>query len=412
MQRRSVAGVIALVLAAYILGAAGIYRTLMSQRVAAVWDFYQLWYSARVLLDHGDPYEPQVTLEMQQSLYGRPALASEGQPAFYYPLPVLLLVMPLAFLPYPVAAAAWLCLLLFAVVGAVAAILWGVEWRTLPLGAAGLGLWATALFPVLWSVLLGQVSVLLLALLNAGLAFVIHKRDRLAGVCLAFALLKPQLVYLMLPLLCVWALLNRRWRFLVALAATMIALGTISWLLLPGWPTRFMTSLAAYATASPFAAPLQVLLETWLRLPASWLWIAVGILLVVGCLALWLRTDEEPHRLAWVMGATLVVSALAVPRIGMINQLILLWPALAAAQRLWFRSSLGRTLVFVVLMVMAAAPWVITTMLTVPPGSQRYEIEHQAMAPFLPVVVSLVMLALSFMPRRGQEAKSEGSART
>ncbi len=405
-------GVIALVLAAYILGTAGIYRALMSQRVAAVWDFYQLWYSARVLLERRDPYDPQVTLEMQQVLYGRSALASEGQPAFYYPLPVLLPVMPLALLPYPVAAAAWLCLLLFAVVGAVAATLWGVEWRASAMGAGGLVVWALALFPVLWSVLLGQVSVLLLALLNAGLASVIHKRDRLAGVCLAFTLLKPQLVYFILPLLCVGALINRRWRFLVALVATMITLGAMSWLLLPEWPTRFVTSLAAYATVSPFAAPLQVLLEPWLGLSASWLLIVVGTSLVVGCLALWLRTNEEPHRLAWVIGVTLVISTLVVPRIGMINQVILLWPAIVAAHRLWGRSSWGRVVAFLLLIAMAAAPWVIAMTLTVPSDIQRYQVEHQAMAPLLPVMVSLVMLALSFMPRRSQEAESESSART
>ena len=404
MKGRSVVWVFALILTAYILGTVGIYRALMSQRVAAVWDFFQLWYSARtLLLEHRTPYDPQVTLEMQQALYGRPALSSEGRPAFYYPLPVVLLVAPFALLPYPLAAAAWLCLLLFVVLGTVGAILWGMTWRISPLGMVALVLWALTLFPVLWSVLLGQVAVLLLLPLNLGLAALLHKHDGLAGVCLAFSALKPPLVYLLLPLLGIWAIVNRRWRLLVAFTITLVALGAVSWLLLPTWPVRFVASVSTYAAVSPFAAPLQVLLEGWLGLQVSWLWILIGMLLLIGCLVLWLRAPEEPLYIAWAVGMTLIVSALVVPRIGMINQLTLLWPALVVAKQLWLRRGWGRVTAVVFLAAMVAVPWAFATAITIPPGAQRYEVEHQALAPFLPVLSGSVLVAQRYFGRRTGE---------
>jgi hypothetical protein len=393
VKRRSVIWVIVLVLTAYVLGTVGIFRALMSRRIATVWDFYQLWYSARtLLLEHRDPYDPQVTLEMQQALYGRPALVSEGQPAFYYPVPVLLLVAPFALVPYPLAASAWLCLLLFAVTGAVGVVLWGLKWRAPTPGATVLVLWTLVLFPVLWSVILGQVAVLLLLPLNAGLAALLHKRDRLAGVCLAFSTFKPPLVYLLLPLLGVWALANRRWRYLVVFVGALTAWGVASWLLLPAWPARFLASVINYATISPFAAPLQILFEDWLGLPVRWLWTGVGILLVSGCLVLWLLARDESQQLAWATGATLIVSALIIPCVGLINQLILLWPALMVVKSLWFRRGWERIMSVAVLVAMVVVPWIVAAVIRIPPGVHRYEAEHAALAPFLPLLLGSAIL--------------------
>jgi hypothetical protein len=399
MERRSPIWIIVLVLAAYILGTVGVYRVLMTGRTATVWDFYQLWYSARVLLlEHRNPYDPQVTLEMQQALYGRPALASEGQPAFYYPMPVLLLVAPLALIPYPLAASAWLCLLLFAVTTAVEVALWGLGWRLPPLGMAALLLWALILFPVLWSVLLGQVAALLLLPLNAGLAALLHKRDGLAGVCLALSALKPQMIYILLPMLVIWALRNRRWYLLVALVATLTALGGLSWLLLPVWPAHFLASVTHYATVSSFAAPLQILLEGWLGLSVRWLWIGTGIVLLGGCLAVWLLPQKGSRHVAWAASVTLIVAALIVPRVGMINQLNLLWPALTVVRRMWFRRGWGSVTSVALLVLMLVVPWIVAATIAIPSGAYRYDVEHQALAPFLPMLLASASLACLAMP--------------
>ncbi|MBN1955650.1 MAG: DUF2029 domain-containing protein [Anaerolineae bacterium] len=399
MSRRSLAWIVAILVAAYLIGAAGIYAVLMSDRVVAIWDFYQLWYSARVLLEGRDPYDAQVALEMQQALYGRPALPSEGRPDFYYPLPLLLLVLPLSALPYPVAAAAWLSLLLFAAAGAVGATLWGLQWRAPAPTMGGLVLWALALFPVLWSLLLGQVSVLLLFFLCAGLAALLRQRDGLAGPCLALTALKPQLVYLLLPLLGLWAVVNRRWRFLLSGAATAIGLTAVAALFLPPWPVLFWRKVTTYAAISPFAAPLQVLCEQWLGLPASWPWVLAALLLGL-CLALWLRTGVDPRRLARAAGVTLVVSALTIPRIGMINQLTLLWPVLVVLKEFWRQRRWGRIAALAVSAAMLVVPWAIAATVAVPADAHRYEVEHQAMAPLLPLLLGAAFATLWATSRR------------
>jgi len=121
-----------LVLATYLFLAYGAYSLFTSQ-IPSGNDFYSRWRGTRALLLEGkDPYSEEVTLEIQKGMYGRPARGDEDQVAFAYPLYVSVLILPLAFLPYPQAQALWLSGLVFLILVTVVIILRTFYWKPSP----------------------------------------------------------------------------------------------------------------------------------------------------------------------------------------------------------------------------------------------------------------------------------------
>ena len=218
-------------------------------------DFYPRWVGAQALFQDGlSPYAPEVTQRIQIGMFGQPAGLNEDQVAFAYPLYVVFLVGPLAWLPYAWAQAAWQAFLLNALAAAVLlgtglSARRGYDARpgrlTLPwLVAVVL---ATILcYPAARALLLGQLAVIVTLALAVALWAQRTGRDGLAGGALALGLIKPQLLFLILPLWLVWALRWRRWATLGGFAVTCGTLLTASLLLEPAWPVDFIRGLGAY----------------------------------------------------------------------------------------------------------------------------------------------------------------------
>ena len=118
--------------------------------------------------------------------------------AFFYPPPFLLICLPLALLPYGVAAGVWLVITGAAYFATIRALL-PPRWPALLIAVA---------FPAaLLNATHGQNGALSTALLGTA-ALQLERRPRLAGVCLGALCLKPQLALLVAPAL----FAARRWR--------------------------------------------------------------------------------------------------------------------------------------------------------------------------------------------------------
>ena len=77
-------------------------------------DYLSRWVGARAWVVKGlNPYDPQVSLEGQMMIYGRPANLAKGEDLaqFAYPLHSMIFFAPFALLPYTEARAAWMTLL-------------------------------------------------------------------------------------------------------------------------------------------------------------------------------------------------------------------------------------------------------------------------------------------------------------
>ncbi len=131
---------------------------------------------------------------------------------FSYPPHALLLLAPLALLPYLAA------LVLWSIAGAAGFM--GVALGRLPRLSDGSLLWALLLAPVLWvNVVFGQFG-LLLATMFVGALRALPTRPVLAGILIGALTIKPQLG-LLLPLL---LLLTGAWRALAAAALTTLVM--------------------------------------------------------------------------------------------------------------------------------------------------------------------------------------------
>jgi alpha-1,2-mannosyltransferase len=175
-------------------------------------DFLRLWTASYALLNGEERaiFEPGAFFALEQ------AVIQPATPDFYpwnYPPSSLLIVYPLALLPYLQSLAAWLAL---GLAGYLAAL-----WRIFP---KPLTLWVGLAFPaVFWTVTHGQTSLLTTSLFCWGL-LQLPLRPVLAGILFGILTFKPHLG-LLLPVALV---AGRHWQAVVAAALTAVLCAVVS----------------------------------------------------------------------------------------------------------------------------------------------------------------------------------------
>ena len=217
-------------------------------------DLYPRWLGTReLLLHHRNPYSLQVTQEIQQGFYGRVIdLRKSTDPkdpqAFAYPVYVIFVLAPLILFTFDSVRIAFTVILILLTVGSV--VLWiralGVE---LQKRAIVLAIVATlSSYAVMDGLHLQQMTLLVAGLVAVSLAALASGRLFWAGVTLAFATIKPQLVLLIAVFLLIWTLgawASRKW-FAIGLVATIAVLFAGSELILPGWLRAWRVGIEAY----------------------------------------------------------------------------------------------------------------------------------------------------------------------
>lgn len=216
-------------------------------------DLYPYWFGSRQLLAHGlSPYSEEATRQIQTALYGRPLDPQNpyerDQHRFSYPLHIVLLMAPVAWLPFAaVRAAGAVALPLFIVLGIM---LWSKAMRVrlsrVQLAVASILTLST--YSVLDGLLTQQVSLFVFFVLSLAMWCLAHKRLACSGIALAVSTVKPQLVGLPILFLLVWSL--SRWperkrlaRSFVVSVAILLGLSTI---LLPSWPIEWWHTIVSY----------------------------------------------------------------------------------------------------------------------------------------------------------------------
>jgi len=297
-----------------------------TSRVPGATDFYARWQPTRAwLLTGQNPYSAEATRANQLGTFGRLALPHEDQLQFAYPLLAAFLILPAALIPnYSWASAFWLALLQLSLAALVVfSIAWS-HWRPRPwlLGA-------TVVFGLLWyhaarTLLLGQVAGILAALLAVALVAVQRRQDRLAGVLLALTAAKPQLAFLILPMVWVWALGVRRWTLLGWSAGTLAVLLGASFALLPSWLGDWLAQIQIYAGTTVSAPPVEIVARALWPGQAILLQVILSGALVAVLLMAWRRAwGRDGPAFDQAAGLTLVTTCLVAPRIATTDYVIM-----------------------------------------------------------------------------------------
>jgi glycosyl transferase family 87 len=183
-------------------------------------DLFPLYYGGRAWLETGSAYRLDTVLPAMERLpTNYQLLIDVGN---VYPLPAVLLLLPLALLPPTVAATIW-------VGGLVAGLLLALR--------AGGGWWYALSFPVLIALHHEQYTVLIVIGQIVALWAFRNRHPWLLAWCLALVLTKPQVSMLFVLAMIVLA---RVWR---PVLLTVAAVWGGSFILDPGWPFAWLEML-------------------------------------------------------------------------------------------------------------------------------------------------------------------------
>jgi hypothetical protein len=179
-------------------------------------DFVEYWAAASLTLEGQNPYDPALMLvkERAAGFPGTQALLMLNPP------PVLTVILPFGALPYRQAALLWL------IVNTVALLWCCIALWDLAGGASGLR-WVAcccglAFVPSLFSLMLGQISILLLLGLTLFLRFERESRLTAAAAASTLLLIKPHVVFLVGAALAVWWIRTRDRRVLLGAGALIV----------------------------------------------------------------------------------------------------------------------------------------------------------------------------------------------
>lgn len=216
-------------MAFYVLGNGGAlfvgfvasYAAILLQGAVSMkeWDFLFYFAGSRMTIQgHGSGIYNLHALGHAEAVLAYPLHVPHGVMPYVYPPYLALLLAPFAALPYDVAYILWMgvnCLLL-------AAAMFAFERYANLTGRTALlfRFAALASLPVLATLLLGQSSIVLLSLFTLSFFALRARRDTVAGVALAFALIKPQYVIPFVVIL----LVQRRWPAVAGFAGTALCL--------------------------------------------------------------------------------------------------------------------------------------------------------------------------------------------
>jgi hypothetical protein len=327
-------------------------------------DFYPRWLGAReLLLHHRNPYSPDVTRDIQIGYYGRPLDPSrpgdpKDQAAFAYPLYVIFLIAPTITFPFASLRVVvhWLFVLL--TVSSVPLWLGALRWRAPLVLNAILVTLTVGTLPVVQGIKLEQLTLLVGAMI-AGCALLLASDYLvLAGMLLAFATIKPQLVVLIAAWLVLWAFgdYRRRRRFIWSFALNLITLVVAADFVVPGWIGYFVNAMDAYRQYTGRPVSILAVLTS-----SSWGLVLSGLLLIVLAITCW-RARYVPSSdpaFSRVSSLVLVVTVVVIPMTSLYNQILLL-PAVLVLVRygalLWGKDRLARLACLIVVSLMGW-PW-------------------------------------------------------
>jgi hypothetical protein len=284
------------------------------------------WIGTRAALHGHDPYSREVLREIQTAFYGHPLApgATENPENFLYPATVIPLLAPLAPLSWPVAR-----LVFLAVTAPLLALGFWLCLETLNLQRT-LGVrvvilvLAMAAWPTMWGFRVLQLTMPVAACVFIAWYLLARRKPIPAGILLAVATMKPQLLLPLLLALFVWALVRREWAPILSFLAAMAVQLTVAEVLVPGWFPRWRASLRDYTGVTKTAMPLEHIFGHWPGL-------TITLALAAATLApLWRarRFDAGSLHFARAVSLVLAITVCFVPTSGaLLYNYVLLMPA-------------------------------------------------------------------------------------
>ncbi len=217
-------------------------------------DFVAYWSASHLLVTGGSPYNQSEMAELQKSINPADNRQQAELISAWNPPWMVLALVPLGFLPYSIAVAAWTFVNIF-LIGLILILAWQLSKG--PENSRGILAVVVAgyFFGITISYLaIGQVTVLVLLGLILSVWWLNQKKDLTAGAILLLTTIKPHISYFFLLLLLIWVIKYRRWKvvegFLIALAASL----TLITIIQPAWVRDYINLIPVIPLSTNFTS--------------------------------------------------------------------------------------------------------------------------------------------------------------
>lgn len=321
-------------------------------------DFLTPWEAARSYwIDQIPVYSDASNENIQRRIYGRTIEEGEFPNYFAYPFHTVFLMWPLVHTSYDWASAAWMVVLGACLLGTLALLCSLYRWTPKPLILGLLLLWTLFFYPATRGLLLGQVSHLIFFTQILAVWALTRQHDTLAGISLAVSTMKPQMGYILIPLLLVWAIRERRLRFVGVFAAVFGGFMLASFILQPDWVSGWIGELTRYTTYTAVGSPVWVIAQYYLGLGGVGE-LLLGLIFYAAMLWAWYQVivRGQRDRWLWAVMLALTVTHLVAPRTATTHFVVLGAPILFYLAQ-W--SKTRRTwLAALVIVLLTIAPWI------------------------------------------------------
>ena len=280
-------------------------------------DFFSRWEGARSFWEDGvSPYSDEASMNIQLGIYGRPVIENEDPGLFVYPFYTVFVVAPTVFVDYALADAIWIVVLEVSLIASMILLLNLYDWKPPSVVLIGLMLWSIMDYFAGRGIFLGNPSHIVYFLEMLAIWSLYRHRDSLAGVALAVSTLKPQMGYIIIPFLLLWAYRSGRFRFVMSFFAMFAALMLASFVLQPDWFGDWVDQVRQYPEYTSAAypdtgSPVWIVTQYYLGFGNIGEWL-VNLVFIVPMLWAWygVIVERRNERLLWALSLALVVTHL------------------------------------------------------------------------------------------------------
>jgi hypothetical protein len=189
-------------------------------------DYVQFWSAGRLNIQGENPFS-QIKIQQILIELGGQVLAPKTISIMLNPPWAITLFMPYGLLHYPISRLAWLISSTILIL--ISSLMFWKIYSGKPKQRWLLFISVFIFAPTISVLEKGQTTPILLIGLTGFLYFIaINQNDWLAGICLALASTKPQIIFLFWVALFLWIIHQRRWLMLLSASITILALSLIA----------------------------------------------------------------------------------------------------------------------------------------------------------------------------------------
>ncbi len=325
-------------------------------------DFLARWMGARKWLMEGiSPYDERVSLATQEMIYGHPADISQGEDIshFVYPLTSMVFFGPFGLLDYLPARALWMTVLELSLAGLAILSLRLVRWPLSPPRVAVL-----ILFSVLWyhgarTIIVGQFAGIEALLIVGALLLIQKEQDGFAGFLLALTTAKPQMGYLVIIFVLIWAYSCRRTNLIWGFFGSLLGIFLVSLFFIPNWPLQMIWQLMEYPGYTDRIGSLISILAGLIPGLSRQLNIILNIFFWGYLIVEWvLAWGKDQRWFTWTALMTLVLTNFLVLRTATTNYVMMLPAVFMVFKMLEYRwPKVGQVIVWAIVALLAVGLW-------------------------------------------------------